>query len=197
MTAWYPCAVPGSQTGSWRSSAWISRIPLERGFEGDRLVDPRQPRLVREQPAHRDGRLPRGAELGPVLDDRGVDVERAVLGEVVRRDRRRALRRREHERDRVARPRRAPSSGRPPRPTGRRRARRGDTPRTPRPPRALRRSSARTSSRTCSKPGAVQPSIVMRPATRRARPAGPRSSCARRRRACPGAFHRRSRSWCR
>jgi hypothetical protein len=78
------------------------RLPRERLFPGQPGVDRREPGLVAEQPTHRDVLLSRLAELGPVLHDRRVEIERPALHEQVRARGRRALGRREHDLQRVA-----------------------------------------------------------------------------------------------
>ena len=80
-------------------------VPVERLLEGEWLVDPGESGLVREQVADRDRFLVRLRELGPVLGDGCVEVELAVLHELVRADRGRALRGGEHHDHRVGLPR--------------------------------------------------------------------------------------------
>src|SRR4029079_19536709 len=55
------------------------RLPREHLVEGELLVDPRQPRLVRQQVRDGDRLLAPLCELGPVPGNRGVDVEAAGL----------------------------------------------------------------------------------------------------------------------
>ena len=124
-----------------------------------RRLERRQADGVVEHHAHRRALLAVARELGPVLGDRRVDVELAAAREHVRADRRRALRAREHDRDRVARPGHAVRRPREPAPevddrapleasrTARRRPRRarGSSSRTrPRPPESARRSCLRS-----------------------------------------------------
>ena len=78
------------------------RLPRQRLLARQLGVDRGQSRLVTEQPADRDAVLPGLSELGPVRDDRRVQVELAALREQVRTRGRRALGRREHDLQRVA-----------------------------------------------------------------------------------------------
>src|SRR5262249_41093997 len=80
------------------------QIPVEERGRGQGLADRRQSGLVREE--HRDGDavLPLLPELGPVADDRCVEVEETAGGEDVRAQRGGALGGGPHMRERVRLP---------------------------------------------------------------------------------------------
>ncbi len=73
------------------------RLPRHHLVARQLGVDGGETGLVAEQPAHGDLLLARLAELGPVGDDRRVDVEQPALREQVGAGRGGALRRREHD----------------------------------------------------------------------------------------------------
>ena len=73
------------------------RVPGEHLLRAQMGVDGGQTGLVAEQPAHGDVALALGPEVGPVLDDRRVEVELAALGKEVGAHCGGALRRGEHE----------------------------------------------------------------------------------------------------
>ena len=156
MSAWYPCATPGSQSGACTSSAWITGSHASASSRGQLGVDRRQPGLVAEQPPHRDVLLARLAELGPVRDDRRVDVEQPALREEVRARGRRALGRREHDLQRVAVVGRA-GVGRARRPRGRRPSCRRRRTRSSPPASPCSSKLFANASRTPSNPGSTVP----------------------------------------
>jgi hypothetical protein len=78
--------------------------PVVDRLDRDLLRDGAEPGLVREQPAHRQLALAALRELRPVARDGRVEVERALVHEAVRGDRRDALGRRVDVRERVALP---------------------------------------------------------------------------------------------
>jgi hypothetical protein len=89
------------------------RVPRQCLGARELGVDGGQPRLVGEQPLHRDVLLAGLPELGPVLHHRRVDVEQAALGEQVRADRSGALGAGEDDLQRVVVVRRAGVVARP------------------------------------------------------------------------------------
>ncbi len=80
------------------------RLPREHLRERQVAVHGREPGLVAEDPAERDGALAASGELRPVGRDGRVQVQHAALDEKVDRGRRQPLRRREEELDRVLLP---------------------------------------------------------------------------------------------
>jgi len=76
---------------SLRGQGGNDRIPGENIVQVERPVDGGEAGAMAEEPANRNLPFAFGGKLGPVLADRGVEVELALLGEDVRRDRDHAL----------------------------------------------------------------------------------------------------------